>query len=38
MTAENEFAIEKALERKYKVKLALIPLIEQFSATAITER
>ena len=38
MTAENEFAIEKALERKYKVKLALIPLIEQFAATAIAER
>ena len=37
MTAENEFVIEKALERKYKVKLTFIPLIEQFAATAITE-
>ena len=38
MTAENQFTIEKALERKYKVKLTLIPLIEQFAATAISER
>lgn len=38
MTTENEFVIEKALERKYKVKLTLIPLIEQFAATAITDR
>lgn len=38
MTAENEFTIEKALERKYKVKLTLIPLIEQFAATAINDR
>ncbi len=38
MTVENEFVIEKALERKYKVKLTLIPLIEQFAATAIADR
>ncbi|HGF7541275.1 TPA: hypothetical protein ACF377_001969 [Enterococcus hirae] len=38
MTAENQFTIEKALKRKYKVKLTLIPLIEQFAATAISER
>ncbi len=38
MTAENEFTIEKALERKYKVKLTLIPLIEQFAATALNAR
>ncbi|HJG22662.1 MAG TPA: hypothetical protein K8V64_06320 [Enterococcus durans] len=38
MTSENEFTIEKALERKYKVKLTLIPLIEQFAATAINDR
>ena len=38
MTTENEFVIEKALELKYKVKLTLIPLIEQFAATAITDR
>ncbi|EPA0802521.1 hypothetical protein ACQZUA_000052 [Enterococcus hirae] len=38
MTVENQFTIEKALERKYKVKLTLIPLIEQFAATAISER
>jgi hypothetical protein len=38
MTEENKFTIEKALERKYKVKLTLIPLIEQFAATALKER
>lgn len=38
MIAENEFTIEKALERKYKVKLTLVPLIEQFAATAINDR
>ncbi|OTP12184.1 hypothetical protein A5844_000400 [Enterococcus sp. 10A9_DIV0425] len=38
MTSENDFTIEKALERKYKVKLTLIPLIEQFAATPIKDR
>lgn len=38
MSAVNEFTIEKALERKYKVKLTLVPLIEQFAATPINER
>ncbi|MEY8444926.1 hypothetical protein AALA44_01685 [Enterococcus ratti] len=38
MKVENEFTIEKALERKYKIKLTLIPLIEQFAATSLKER
>lgn len=38
MTTVNEFTIEKALERKYKVKLTLVPLIEQFAAMPITNR
>ena len=38
MSAVNEFTIEKALERKYKVKLTFVPLIEQFAATPINER
>lgn len=38
MTKENDFTIEKALERKYKVKLTFVPLIEQFAATPLAER
>ena len=38
MTSENEFTVEKALERKYKVKLTLVPLIEQFAAMPIVNR
>ncbi|MBO0481970.1 hypothetical protein [Candidatus Enterococcus courvalinii] len=38
MTTENEFTVEKALERKYKVKLTLVPLIEQFAAMPIANR
>ncbi|MBO0432150.1 hypothetical protein [Enterococcus sp. DIV0660C] len=38
MTTVNEFTIEKALERKYKVKLTLVPLIEQFAAMPIANR
>ncbi|MDT2847446.1 hypothetical protein ACOYX0_05400 [Enterococcus thailandicus] len=38
MTSENEFTVEKALERKYKVKLTLVPLIEQFAAMPIANR
>ncbi|MGM0124531.1 hypothetical protein IGI37_001909 [Enterococcus sp. AZ194] len=38
MTEVGSFTVEKALERKYKVKLTLIPQIEAFSGTAINKR
>lgn len=38
MTELDSFSVEKALDRKYKVKLTLIPLIEAFSKTPLEER
>jgi hypothetical protein len=35
---ENEFVIESALERKYKLKLDVIPIIEAFAQTSIGNR
>lgn len=37
-TESNTFTIETALERKYKVKLEVIPLIEAYAHTAISKR
>ncbi|MFZ4844011.1 hypothetical protein ACOYX7_00090 [Enterococcus casseliflavus] len=37
-TASDTFTIETALERKYKVKLEIIPLIEAYAHTAISKR
>lgn len=37
-TEENEFTIEKALERKYKLKTEVIPVIEAFASTAVSAR
>lgn len=34
----NEFTVEKALERKYKLKTEVIPVIEAFAATPISAR
>lgn len=34
----NEFTLESALERKYKLKLEVIPVIEAYAALALTER
>lgn len=34
----NEFTIEKALDRKYKLKTEVIPLIEDFAATPVANR
>lgn len=36
--SENEYTIEAALKRKYKLKLALIPLIETFASTPLENR
>lgn len=36
--SENEYTIETALKRKYKLKLALIPMIETFANTPIENR
>lgn len=38
MKEVNSFTIESALERKYKLKLDVIPVIEVFAQTAVTER
>lgn len=38
MSQENTFTIEKAMERKYKVKLTFVPLVEAFAATKISNR
>jgi len=35
---EDEYTIETALKRKYKLKLALIPIIETFANTPIENR
>jgi hypothetical protein len=37
-TESDTFTIETALERKYKVKLEVIPLIEAYAHTAISKR
>ncbi|MGM0182129.1 hypothetical protein IGK74_001031 [Enterococcus sp. AZ150] len=37
-TEENSFTIETALERKYKLKLDVIPVIEAFAKTPLSER
>ncbi|MFI1244784.1 hypothetical protein ACI2LD_16560 [Enterococcus casseliflavus] len=37
-TENDTFTIETALERKYKVKLEVIPLIEAYAHTAISKR
>ncbi|MEB8401651.1 hypothetical protein NGG61_17125 [Enterococcus casseliflavus] len=37
-TESDTFTIETALERKYKVKLEVIPLIETYAHTAISKR
>ncbi|WP_122646750.1 hypothetical protein [Enterococcus mediterraneensis] len=37
-TTVAEYTIEKALERKYKLKTEVIPLIQQFSETPLSER
>lgn len=37
-TESDTFTIETALERKYKVKLEVIPLIESYAHTAISKR
>lgn len=37
-TERDTFTIETALERKYKVKLEVIPLIEAYAHTAISKR
>ncbi|MFS1068470.1 hypothetical protein [Enterococcus casseliflavus] len=37
-TESDTFTIETALERKYKVKLEIIPLIEAYAHTAISKR
>ncbi|GMA07991.1 hypothetical protein GCM10025886_11420 [Tetragenococcus halophilus subsp. flandriensis] len=36
--SENEYTIETALKRKYKLKLALIPIIETFASTPLSNR
>ncbi|MGX7197111.1 hypothetical protein [Enterococcus olivae] len=38
MKEEASFVIESALERKYKLKLEVIPVIEAFAQTPISER
>ncbi|MFV0557064.1 MAG: hypothetical protein ACK5MW_00205 [Enterococcus sp.] len=38
LTEENSFTIEKALERKYKLKTEVIPVIEAFAQTPIAKR
>ncbi|KAF1304206.1 MULTISPECIES: hypothetical protein [Enterococcus] len=37
-TEENDFTIEKALERKYKLKTEVIPVIEEFAKTPLNQR
>ncbi len=37
-TEENQFVIESALERKYKLKLDVIPVIEAFAQTPLAHR
>lgn len=37
-TEENDFTIEKALERKYKLKTEVVPVIEAFAGTAVEAR
>lgn len=37
-TEENDYTIEKALERKYKLKTEVIPVIEAFAGTAVEAR
>lgn len=36
--AENKYTIEPALDRKYKLKLEVIPIIEAFAAVPLVER
>lgn len=36
--AENKYTIEPALDRKYKLKLDVIPIIEAFAAVPLVER
>jgi len=38
MQEANQFEIAPALERKYKLKLEVIPVIETFAQTAIADR
>ena len=37
-TEVGEFTVEPALARKYKLKLDVIPLIEEYANTPLTER
>ena len=37
-TEVGEFTVEPALARKYKLKLDVIPLIEEYANTPLTDR